>query len=137
MLRRKKVETINFKDFMDGSYKQTIQPRVTKEMIIKAGVMITTLTLSLTFGDLSLVSAGAVNGVITDKVITAFDPMIQLAQALSYPIGMVMMLGGGLFMMIGNSDKGLSMIQKAGMGYILVQMLPMFMDLLVEIAKSL
>ena len=137
MLRRNKVETINFKDFMDGSYKQAIKPRVSKEMVIRAGVMIATLTLSLAFGDVSLASAGAVNGAITERVVAAFNPMIELAQALSYPIGMVMMLGGGLFMMIGNSDKGLSMIQKAGMGYILVQMLPMFMDLLVEIAKAL
>lgn len=137
MLRRNKIETINFKDFMDGSYKQAIKPTINKEMLLRAGLMITSLTFSLAFGDVSLASAGAINGAITDKVVTAFDPMIQLAQALSYPIGMIMMLGGGLFMMIGNSDKGLGMIQKAGMGYILVQMLPMFMDLLVEIAKAL
>jgi hypothetical protein len=47
------------------------------------------------------------------------------------------MLGGGLFVMIGNSEKGFSMIQKAGIGYIMVQLLPLLMDLLVEIAKTL
>jgi len=47
------------------------------------------------------------------------------------------MLGGGVYIMIGNSEKGIGMIQKAGLGYILIQMLPLLMDLLVEIAKSL
>lgn len=39
--------------------------------------------------------------------------------------------------MIGNSDRGFGMIQKAGLGYILIQMLPIMMDLLVEIAQAM
>lgn len=84
-----------------------------------------------------IASANAVNGVITAKVVNALDPLVELVKALSYPISLVMMLGGGLLIMIGSSDKEFSMIQKAGLGYIIVQMLPVLMDLIVEIAKAL
>jgi hypothetical protein len=76
-------------------------------------------------------------GELYEKVVHAFEPVVGLVQALSYPIGLVVMLGGGLFVMIGNREKGFTLIQQAGIGYLLVQSLPMLMDLLVEIAKSI
>ncbi|MDQ0860935.1 3-phosphoshikimate 1-carboxyvinyltransferase [Bacillus sp. V2I10] len=48
-----------------------------------------------------------------ERVVHAFEPVIGLVQALSYPIGIVVMLGGGLFVMIGNREKGFDMIAKA------------------------
>ncbi len=89
------------------------------------------------FGDPTFAAAGAVNGVITQKVVNAFDPLIQLVQALSYPVAMVCMLLGGIQVMIGHSERGLSAIQKAGGGFVLVQLLPTLLDLLVQITKSL
>lgn len=76
-------------------------------------------------------------GELYEKVVHAFEPVVGLAQALSYPIGLIVMLGGGLFVMIGNKEKGFGLIQQAGIGYLLVQSLPMLMNLLVEIAKSM
>jgi len=132
MAKIKRVGTIQ--EFMSGSYAK--QERDYKPLI-KACVITGVTVLSLTFGDVSFAAANAVDGAIAEKVVRAFQPVIDLVQALSYPIGLVMMLGGGLFVMIGNSEKGLGMVQKAGIGYILVQILPLLMDLLVEIAKSL
>jgi hypothetical protein len=134
--KRSKVETVGtVKEFMSG--KGCEKATVDKRKIVKGVVVAGVLTLSLTFGDVSFASAGVVDGVVTQKVVNAFAPLIELVQALSYPISLVMMLGGGLFVMIGNSERGFGMIQKAGLGYVLVQMLPLLMDLLVEIAKSL
>ncbi|WP_155982725.1 hypothetical protein [Paucisalibacillus sp. EB02] len=42
-----------------------------------------------------------------------------------------MMLGGTLFIIIGKSDKGFGMIQKAASGYIILMLLPMVFDILV------
>lgn len=132
---KRKVETVGtISEFMAGDYRKT---KRNYEPIIKGVVTSGVLTLSLTFGDVSFASAGVVDGAVTQKVVNAFAPLIELVQALSYPISLVMMLGGGLFVMIGNSERGFGMIQKAGLGYVLVQMLPLLMDLLVEIAKSL
>jgi hypothetical protein len=133
MAKIKRVGTIS--EFMDG--KRQFELSFDKLKAIKIGVTVGVTVLSLTFGDVSFAAAGAVNGAVTAKVVAAFDPLVELVRALSYPIGLVMMLGGGLFVMVGNADRGFGMIQKAGLGYVLIQMLPILMDLLVEIAKSL
>ncbi|MBJ8061093.1 MULTISPECIES: hypothetical protein [Bacillus cereus group] len=49
----------------------------------------------------------------------------------------VMALYGGIFIMIGSQERGFSLISRAGIGYIVVQMIPLFMRLLVEIAKAI
>jgi hypothetical protein len=108
-------------------------PRDYIKPVIKVYIVVGAAAISLGFGDVSFAATGAVNGAVTAKVVQAFNPLIELAKALSYTIGFVMMLGG----MIGIADKGFSMIQKAGLGYVLIQMLLVLFDLLVEIARSL
>lgn len=66
------------------------------------------------------------------KMMTAFNPLIDLIQGLAYPVAMVVVLGGAIFIMIGNSDKGFGMMQKAGLGYLLVMIAPMILDVLVD-----
>lgn len=130
----KRKESMSVKEFMNR------KPDATKKdykPVIKVCVAVGVTALSLTFGDVSFASAGVIDGAVTAKVVGAFAPLVELVKALSYPISLVMMLGGGLFVMVGNADRGFGMIQKAGLGYVLVQMLPLLMDLLVEIAKSL
>ncbi|MED3571983.1 hypothetical protein [Cytobacillus praedii] len=132
-----RTEVIGFHDFMTGDYKKKKKP--TKKQVKKAlevGIAVTVGIVALGFGDVSYASAGAVAGVTAQKIVNAFQPVIDLVQGLSYPVGLVMMLGGGLSVMVGMQEKGFSMIQRAGIGYILIQMLPILMDLLVEVAKA-
>jgi hypothetical protein len=81
------------------------------------------------------VTATAIPDAVKSKIIHAFDPLIELVTALSYPIAGVMIAGGCLFIMVGNREKGMSMIQTAAIGYILVQLSPLFLDLLVGIGE--
>lgn len=70
------------------------------------------------------------------NILHAFDPLIDLIQALAYPIAGVMIAGGCLFIMCGQRDKGMGMLQNAAMGYILVQLSPLMLKLLVGIGGS-
>jgi hypothetical protein len=83
------------------------------------------------------VTAAVTTGAMYDKMLHAFDPLITLVQALAYPVAMVVVLGGALFIMIGNKEKGFSMMQGAGLGYVLVQMTPMVLNILVEAMRAL
>jgi hypothetical protein len=69
-------------------------------------------------------------------ILHAFDPLIDLIQALAYPIAGVMIAGGCLFIMVGNKEKGMQMLQNAAIGYILVQLSPMILKLLVGVGSS-
>nr|WP_179883659.1 hypothetical protein [Bacillus cereus] len=54
---------------------------------------------------------------------------------MSYSIASVVELCGGLFIMVGSQERGFSLILRAGNGYIVVQMISLFMRLIVKIAK--
>ncbi|MEH7254351.1 hypothetical protein V7111_19710 [Neobacillus niacini] len=74
---------------------------------------------------------------IAEKIIGAFDPLIQLIQGISYPVGFIMITAGFLVMMTGNRQKGLNMIKWAAIGYIGMQFAPAIMAILVEVAKAM
>jgi hypothetical protein len=81
--------------------------------------------------------AGAISTAAKTKILHAFDPLIEMIQSLSYPIAGVMIAGGCLFIMVGNREKGMQMLQNAAMGYILVQLAPMLLSLLVGVGSTL
>jgi hypothetical protein len=79
----------------------------------------------------------AMSAATKTKILHAFDPLIDLVQSLSYPIAGVMIACGCLFIMVGNRERGMQMLQNAAIGYILVQLSPMLLELLVGIGGSI
>ncbi|KIL74241.1 hypothetical protein [Bacillus badius] len=77
-----------------------------------------------------------VKGKASERIVEAFMPLVDMIQALSYPIALVMLTAGALMFMINQKDRGISMIQNASIGYIFVQMMPIFMQLIVEVGIS-
>lgn len=82
------------------------------------------------------VPVGAVAESTKSVILHAFDPLIELVQALSYPIAGVMLAGGCLFIMTGFKEKGMDMIKNAAIGYILVQLSPLLLKILVQVGSS-
>lgn len=155
MFRRKESYTI--KEFMNRG-KEVLIPDVSEFEIRKAKEMGLLAGFSLPiilapFTKVFATSEYQVKDIITEdaagqvievagqvdmysKMIHAFDPLINLVQALAYPVCMVVVLGGALFIMIGNKEKGFAMMQGAGLGYVLVQMTPIILNILVDAMKS-
>lgn len=77
-----------------------------------------------------------VKGHAKDKIVEAFMPLVDMIQALSYPVALVMLTGGALMFMINQKDRGIGLIQNASIGYILVQLMPLLMQLLVGIGNT-
>lgn len=63
-------------------------------------------------------------------------PLVDMIQALSYPVALVMLTSGALLFMINQKDRAVSLIQNASIGYILVQLMPLLMQLLVGIGNT-
>jgi hypothetical protein len=74
---------------------------------------------------------------IYDKILVAFEPITTLIQALAYPVASVCVLIGAILIMVRAKDKGLEMISNAGLGIILVNILPLLLNLLVQILKGI
>lgn len=66
------------------------------------------------------------------KMMAAFEPLIELIQGLAYPVALAVVLGGSIMVMIGNTEKGFSMMSKAAMGYVLCMLLPTIFGVLVD-----
>lgn|GEM_PF-1230940 len=79
-------------------------------------------------------------GVIADTSLevlsTILDPLIQIMVAISFPIASVIMIGACFLFMFDNSEKAWNMIMKAGLGYVLVQMSPLFLEILRQVGKA-
>lgn len=119
-------DVIGVKEFMRGERHQA--ERLSRKPLIP--LMLLPFTPITAFAESSQTVS------IHDKMMTAFAPIIDLVQSLAYPVALLVVLGGGLFVIIGNADKGLQLIQRAGLGYVLVMMLPMLLDVLVDAMKS-
>lgn len=65
------------------------------------------------------------------------DPVIQILVAISFPIASVIMIGACFFFMFGQSEKAWSTIMNSGLGYVLIQMSPLFLTVLREIGKAI
>ncbi len=80
-------------------------------------------------------------GVIADKSLeilaTALDPVVQILVAISFPIASVIMVGACFWFMIGNSEKAWSMIMNAGLGYVLINLSPLFLQILKTIGEAI
>lgn len=119
-----KVKTYDFRTFMKGEHLDYVKPP-------------TLSLIPLTVAPFIPITASAqTEAEIQTKMMNAFTPIIQLVQGLAYPMAMIVSLGGALYVMIGNSEKGFSMMQKAGLGYVIVMIMPMFLNVLVEAMKG-
>lgn len=83
-----------------------------------------------------VVPVSIVSEAVKEKIVHAFDPLVDLMVGLSIPIAGVMVTGGALLVLIGQKDGGFKLIMNAALGYILVQLSPMFIDLLIGIGKA-
>lgn len=113
------MKTYDFKQFVQGDHLQKKQPPTLSILPLVAAPLMPTAVY-------------AAEESIKTKMMSAFNPLIDLIQGLAYPVAMVVVLGGSIFVMIGNSDKGFSMMQKAGLGYLLIMITPMILDVLVD-----
>lgn len=79
-------------------------------------------------------------GIIADKSLetlaTILDPAVDILVAISFPIASVIMIGACFFFMFGNSEKAWSMIMNAGLGYVLIQLSPLFLEILRTVGEA-
>lgn len=133
MFRQRKVETVGtVSEFLNGATKKA---KIAKRTIPVLPILAAAGTAYGSFGITA--SASVVDGAIYGRINDAFMPLVELVKGLAYPISLVVLTGGALMILIGKSDEGFKMIRQGCIGYILVNLMPLLMGLLVEIAKAI
>ncbi len=145
------METIAFNDFMSGSYKKEkyYASKKSKEksnvgkVIRRVGTSISIPLLLAKPAFAASPTAVPVNAATEfaghtamETLAHALDPLVNILVALSFPVASVIIVGGCFFFMIGRSEKGWSSIMNAGLGYVLIQISPLILNLLKDIGSA-
>lgn len=145
------METIAFNDFMSGSYKKEkyYASKKSKEksnvgkVIRRVGTSISIPLLLAKPAFAASPTAVPVNAATEfaghtaiETLAHALDPLVDILVALSFPVASVIIVGGCFFFMIGRSEKGWSSIMNAGLGYVLIQISPLILNLLKDIGSA-
>lgn len=64
------------------------------------------------------------------------DPLIQMAQDVSYPLCVLMMLGGWLLIMVGQRSKGTNAIKWAAIGFVGIKLVPWMMSVVLGLGQA-
>jgi hypothetical protein len=64
------------------------------------------------------------------------DPVVDILVALSFPIASVIIVGSCFQFMFDRADKGWQMIQNAGLGYVLIQVSPLILNVLKQVGNA-
>ena len=127
--------------FSKESYTPTTIPVSSPSIVatIPPPVQIPSMPVSATIEQVAPVVAQN-TGVVADASLTmlanVLDPLVNLMVAISFPIASVIMIGGCFFFMLGNSEKAWSTIFNASLGYIVIRLSPMFLDILRNVGDS-
>lgn len=154
------AKTIKFNEFMSGEYKVNEKERRRKN-VRKATKIASAALLPLATGGaigtlgftMSVLAATNVVPVTAPIAVTAgakewmgaqtlsalahvLDPVIDILVALSFPIASVIIVGSCFQFMFDRADRGWQMIQNAGLGYVLIQVSPLILNVLKQVGNA-
>jgi hypothetical protein len=154
------AKVIKFNEFMNGEYKAkekerkqkrnkklmrlgmaAILPVATCGTVGLAGLAIRTVSLPLAVPASApvVVEVGAKDW-MSQQTLSALahvlDPLVDIMVALSFPIASVIIVGSCFFFMFDKSEKAWSMIMKAGLGYVLIQVSPLILQVLKQVGNA-
>ncbi|MEH6941546.1 hypothetical protein [Bacillus sp. JJ722] len=137
-----RTQTISFGDFMDKSYKSDVKKKALSKTLkrVATSVTIPLIMAKPTFASTTeAVPTGATEW-MGEKTLTALahvlDPVVDVMVALSFPVASVIIVGSLFFFMFGNAEKAWSTIQNAGLGYVLIQVSPLILNVLKQIGDA-
>lgn len=138
-----RTQSMSISSFLSGDYKQIGKNKELGKIARRVGTSIAVpliLAKPVFAAEPEAITVGATH-VIGEKTLEviahALDPLVDLMVALSFPIASVVMLGACFFFMFGQSDRAWNSIMQAGLGYVLIQIMPMLLDVLKQIGNAI
>lgn len=146
-----KIQTVgSVSEFTSGTYKfKKIETKVNKKLV-KWGMRVAVTVVAGSFlidisAPMAMVNAmgpeaipaNATSDALGSAVNNALQPLIDVLKELARPIAAVMVTWGCLRYMIGHKEEGIAGIQQAAIGYILVMLSPMIIDLITGVGSSI
>lgn len=154
-----RTQTMSINEFMSGQYKMNektrridMMKRTTKIAgsalipIATGGAVGTLGFVSSVFASSSVPAAAPIAVEASAKewmseqtlsmLAHVLDPLVDILVALSFPVASVIIVGACFLFMFNNAEKAWSMIQSAGLGYVLIQVSPLILNVLKQVGNA-
>jgi hypothetical protein len=129
----KKMETIPFNEFVQGDWKEKKSIRKKEQINLAITKMSMAGVVATAIGGGSSAHASSMG----DIIVKACDPIIELLQGVSYPVAFIMVTGGFLLIMTGQTSRGMHFIKWACLGYLGLQFAPALMKIVITIGQNI
>jgi hypothetical protein len=81
-------------------------------------------------------TATTINHDVQAKIMSGFDPIIDLVSGLAYPLAFIGVTYAGILYMLKRPEEALDKIKHTALGFVLVNMAPLLMKLLVSVTAG-
>jgi hypothetical protein len=135
------MKTIAFQDFMSGDYKKK-KKRDYGKIVKRVGTSIAVPlilakpTYAATTEAIPVTAKEWMGEQTLSALAHVLDPLVDVLVALSFPVASVVIVGACFFFMFGNVEKAWGMIQNAGLGYVLIQVSPLILNVLKQVGNA-
>lgn len=135
-----KVQSMSISQFMSGQHKKK-RPRLGTAAKTSISLPIVgALSTKYAFAaETEAIPAGAADW-MGEKTLQALahvlDPVVDIMVALSFPVASVIIVGACFFFMLGNSERAWGTITNASLGYVLIQVSPLILNVLKQIGNA-
>ena len=146
------MQAIAFNEFMSGSYKEkkeNLFPKTEKRKVLKIMKRVgTSIVIPLFMAKPAFAASPSTEAIpvgagewMGEQTISALahilDPILDVLVALSFPVASVIIVGSCFYFMFDKADRAWSQITRAGLGYVLIQVSPLILNVLKEIGNAI
>lgn len=151
------MKVIKFNEFMSGEYKvkekEKKRARRTKTVKLASAALLPLATggtvgtlgfamkaFAATSGTAPVVVEVGAKEWMGEQTLSALahvlDPVVDILVALSLPVASVVIVGSCFMFMFGKAEKAWTGIQNAGLGYVLIQVSPLILNVLKQVGNA-
>ncbi|WP_214480954.1 hypothetical protein [Bacillus sp. SM2101] len=138
----RRTQTISFNEFMSSGCKKEKNKLKANRLIRKIGTSVTVplvIAQPVFATSHEAVTVGAKEW-MSEQTLSAIahllDPVVDILVALSFPVASVVIVGACFLFMFGKAERAWTMIQNAGLGYILIQVSPLILNVLKQVGEA-
>ncbi|MFE8698008.1 hypothetical protein ACFYKT_16825 [Cytobacillus sp. FJAT-53684] len=137
-----RAQTMSIKDFMAGNYIDEKKPKKVGKLISRVGtsVAVPLIMAKPAFAATTEVIPATAKEWMGEQTLSALahvlDPVVDILVALAFPVASVVIVGACFLFMFGSAERAWTMIQNAGLGYVLIQVSPLILNVLKQVGNA-
>ncbi|WP_313803212.1 TrbC/VirB2 family protein [Cytobacillus sp.] len=136
------VQIMSINEFMAGNYINRRKQKKVSKLVRRIGTSITVplIMAKPAFAATTEAVPATAKEWMGEQTLSALahvlDPVVDILVALAFPVASVVIVGACFLFMFGSAERAWTMIQNAGLGYVLIQVSPLILNVLKQVGNA-